>query len=302
MRRNGWRMGTVGVAAVMAVALAGCNSDHSARQSAPQQQQQKAGTTGKQTGSGKQAAVSPLQAIRLAAAHVSKASTAHVAGRISMTDPGSGQRMTFRLVADEQWRPTLRMRLTMSGSGFSALSSGTTTIRELLTSKAVYLSFPQLRRQLGKDWVMMRLTDLTKASGVDISQLMDQARQFDPSQSLTMLGESGRIRKVGTGTVSGVPTTHYAGDVDIAAALRRLPATTSKTIRQGIARLGLRTEHVDAWIDGAGRLRRVVTTAHGSGMTMRTDMVVSRYGQRVSITPPPASDTVDLRDLLGRKA
>jgi hypothetical protein len=291
MRRSGWRVGTASAVVVTALALAGCNADHSA-------QQPRAGTTANGTGSGstsapKATAPTPLEAVRLAAAHASKASTAHVAGRISVTQ--SGQRTTIRLVADEQWRPSLRMRYTMSGLG--ALGEGVGTIRAVMTGNAFYMSFRQLRSQLGKDWVKIRFADMSKATGLDLTSMLDQARQFDPSESLKMLGTAGSIRKVGTGTVGGVPTTRYAGDVDVAAAMRRLSAG-SPQLRHGLDRMGLKREHVEAWIDGAGQLRRMITTAAGKGMSMRVDMVVSRYGEPVHVTAPPASDTVDLHDMV----
>ncbi|MFL6140055.1 MAG: hypothetical protein ACJ74O_19940 [Frankiaceae bacterium] len=303
MRRKGWRIGAASGVVAAAVVLTGCTADHSARTSAHQPRtgsaakQPAGGTSGKGAG-----AATPLEAVRLAAAQVSKASTAHVVGRISVTDAGNGQRQTLRLVADEQWRPSLRMRYTMSG--LDVMGTGTGTIHAVMTGTALYLSFPAVRSQLGKDWVEIRFSDVSKATGLNLSSMLSQARQFDPSQSLQLLSASGRIHRVGTGTVSGVPTTHYAGTVDVAAALRQLPAgATRRLARRGITEMGFKQQHVDAWIDSAGRTRRVVTSVSGSMMSMRTDLVISRYGERVSVSAPPASRTVDLHDVLaGRKA
>lgn len=285
MRRVWCRASAVGVAAAAVLAVAGC---------------------GQQTG-GK--AVSALEAVRLAAAHADKATTAHVTGTMTMKLSGaalgasqlqSSGPITFDFTADEQWQPTLALRYTMSGMKLMGVETG--KITALMTDKAMYMSMPMLMSQTGKKWLEIDFADAAKASGVDLGQMLDQARQMDPSEAVRMLTASGDLRRVGTETVDGVETTHYAGTVQTATALKSFTGKVRDQAQKSLKTLGISSEHVDVWIDSKQQVRRTKVSAHGANASIDTDMHVSRYGEAVDVSPPPASDTLNIADLMNNGA
>ena len=164
----------------------------------------------------------------------------------------------------------------------------------LMTPKAMYLKMPALSAQTHKPWAELSFAELKKSSGVDFSQLTQQAQQMQPTQYLQMLSASGDITLVGTAKVDGVQTQHFAGTVDPAKAL----AALSPQARAAWAKLGAGSEHLDVWVDSAGRPRRVTVSVTTASLATTTDLHLSSYGTKVSVTPPPASQTADLAKLL----
>jgi hypothetical protein len=204
--------------------------------------------------------------------------------------------MNLSVVADEQWAPAIRMRMRMTGLAVPGAAGS--AITELLVGSRVYARVPGQAAQLGKPWVTMDLRRLGQGSGPGLGQILDQAQQLDPAQRVELLRQSGDLRRVGVATVDGVRTTHYAGTVDVAKVLQReLPGSTASS-GQALRRAGITTEHIDVWIDGASRIRREKATVRATTFTMATDLRMTRYGERVSVTPPPASRTIDLSSLL----
>jgi hypothetical protein len=254
------------------------------------------------------APASPAQAVALAASVAHRSGSAHITGTIQLSMGGAaasggskapGVRMApmnLRVVADEQWAPTIRMRMRMTGLAIPGAAGS--AITELVVGSRVYARVPGGAAQLGKPWVTMDLRRLGQRSGLDLGQILDQAQQLDPAQRVELLRQSGDLRRVGTATVDGVQTTHYAGTVDVAKLLQRERPGSTTSSGQALRRAGITTEHIDVWIDGASRLRRERATMRGATFAMVTDLRMTRYGERVSVTPPPASQTIDLSSFL----
>jgi hypothetical protein len=91
-------------------------------------------------------------------------------------------------------------------------------------------------------------------------------------------------------------TTHYAGRVDAARAVRRVPAAQRTAISAAV-RADYTTAAFDAdfWLDGRGRIRRVLvdyTTAKGTAFTI--DTTYSGFGAQVDRKLPPAGEIEDI--------
>ncbi len=102
---------------------------------------------------------------------------------------------------------------------------------------------------------------------------------------------------VGPETVDGTPTTHYRGTVDLGAVATATPAL-APLVERFRTELSTSVLPVEVWVDGAGRLRRVVEVLRpadlpGGGATATATL--ADPGPRPMATAPPA---VGVRDLL----
>jgi hypothetical protein len=126
--------------------------------------------------------------------------------------------------------------------------------------------------------------------------------QVDPAGQLAFVGAvSENVSRVGAEPVRGVPTTHYRATVDVPVRLTPRTTTAAKAKLASIQAL-IRTGRVrvDAWLDVAGRVRRVVvsiplTSAGGSiGGTpigaramLRVQADLYAFGTVLRVTAPP---------------
>jgi hypothetical protein len=147
-------------------------------------------------------------------------------------------------------------------------------------------------------WVKMDLEKLAKTEGVDLGSIMN-ANQADPSQSLRMLTASSNARVTGSERIRGVPTTHYAFQIDFAKL-----AHDNKAFEQLQKATGSVSAPAEAWIDAQGRVRRLVVTMSLGGklatpMTMTMTEELYDFGVQTNVTPPSDDLVVDLSSLSG---
>jgi hypothetical protein len=149
------------------------------------------------------------------------------------------------------------------------------TIDVVLSGTDLYLRSPLFSIVLptGKSWVKLDVTKGAKAGGVDLSSILSQ----DPTQALDALQNLSTVTEVGTAQIGGVSTTHYKATI--------------------VKKTGTKVGGVyDVWVGGDGyihRVRTVVAAASGStaGAVTATSNL-SGFGQAVTVTVPPASQTV----------
>jgi hypothetical protein len=241
------------------------------------------------------------------AATTAKAKTAKLLFATSVNGDGQTLHMNGLGTADfskQQASMTLNVGDLLRGSGLPASPGEQWTI--VTQGLTMYMHAPTLAEQLPaqKDWLKVDVEALAKSRNVDLGQFR-QLTQNDPTQMLAYLrATSGKVEKVGTETVRGVETTHYRAKVDLDKVAAQAPASLRKTYRASIQSLkqslGSRTVPVDVWVDGDNLVRRLAEhlAVKGSG---KVDFSVDFYdfGAPVSISPPPASDTLDLGTVLG---
>jgi hypothetical protein len=132
-----------------------------------------------------------------------------------------------------------------------------------------------------------------------------------PDDLVAMLEDVWAVEEVGSDTVRGVATTHYAGVIDVAILLDQL---TSAEVREAERELGASISDVfgdmpvDVWIDGDGHVRRtrivMEFSDYGSAGTIAEEFfgsIVLDYeffnlGGAVSIAVPPIADVTEVSE------
>jgi hypothetical protein len=161
---------------------------------------------------------------------------------------------------------------------------GSSVDRVIVTPAALYLAAPEL--PAGK-WVRHELAREPKA---DFVPDMLYGR-LDPVRLLAFLERSAAVfEEIGFEQVHGVETVVYRGYAETALLLRELvPASHRGEAGSGAASEVL----VDAWVDDAGRLRRVLYDFPVANIAFgrRATVELSDFGSKVSI-PVPRGDAL----------
>ena len=198
------------------------------------------------------AASAPLAAVQLAAKTSDGANS--FTGTMSLqatAKPGrrSGA-ATPRLTASfaEQLRPSLlaEVERRVDERRPGTLPGGMT---EVLTPGTLYMKWPYLTQLLHptKPWVTISCRG-SKSSGVNLSQIFSQASSSSPLTESQLLGGATSVRKVGTGTVGGVPVTEYTGTLSLDKGLS--PQGSPGRVQKEFPAAGITTATFTVWIDG----------------------------------------------------
>ncbi len=169
-----------------------------------------------------------------------------------------------------------------------------------------------------KPWVKIDMTDMGEQYG-GVGSFGGGSN--NPEDMLaTLQGVTDDLREVGTETIDGVETTHYAGTLDLQKAMEQVPESERAELEQSYgalqAQLGGFTLPFDVWVDGDGLVRRVEFTFDfsnlGAGLApsgtpipgmqdfkMVMTMDLYDYGVPVDIQIPPADQVSDIGDMAG---
>ncbi|BEP12502.1 lipoprotein [Acidothermaceae bacterium B102] len=233
--------------------------------------------------------------ISAASAKVDASGSAKVDGTI--VTKSLGATVTVPFAGKERWSPSEAASLVVSGVQVSGVSVGKVTVR--VTGQAVYLELPSLASLLHKQWAKISLTGASSIGGADLGQFAGQAQQAAPGQYLRLLTQSVNVKALGTATIDGVLTRHYAGSVDLQKALAALPQVPEIWSKLATSE-GIKAVHVNAWIDAGDRPRRITLALASSTVSLTVSLHLSSYGVKVTVIAPPAAETVDLtKGLLG---
>jgi hypothetical protein len=214
-------------------------------------------------------ASSPLDAVRAAAEKTAKAGTMQLA--LSAAATGSTTVAVAGAGGFDTANHTGKLHLHFSTSGISG------TLDVVLSGTDLYVSSPlfSLTLPAGKSWIKLDLTKGASAAGVDLSSLLSQ----DPSQALDALESASSVVAVGTVKLGSIVATHNTATVKKA---------SGSTKAGGV---------YNVWVGQDGYIHRVRTTIAGTsgsstGVVAATS-TLSGFGQPVTVTVPPASQTVD---------
>ena len=188
------------------------------------------------------------------------------------------------------------MSLSMTGAGQNI------DMQMVYAYPIIYMGFPpELASELptGKSWVKMDLGKLGRQAGVDFGQLM-QTAQADPSQGLEYLQGAADVQAVGDEDVRGVPTTHYRGVVDLASLAAKNPEL-KPSIDELVQKAGISRIPVEVWIDENEFVRRMKETLRAAGVATTMSVDLYDFGSSVNVEEPPATDVVDLGQLIGQQ-
>jgi hypothetical protein len=281
-RVRGAQLGAIAITAG-AIAVAGCSSSSNNSASGKTSGGASASSSAS-SGGGGGASLTAAQAVRDAAQHAQKA-TSYAAG-ISMKISGAAN-TTITGTMQEQTRPN-----PVAVANFSSVTVQGQQVpggmQEIVNSSGLYLKMAQLAKQTGKPWVEIPASALSKVAGASFSQLL-QNSSSDPLTQTQMLSSSTDIKKAGTATINGVPTTEYTGTFPVTAGLAKLPAAARSKIASQLQAEGLTTEHFTVWLDGQQQVRKVVSSAKGTSEQVTSTVTVTSVNQPVHATIPAAS-------------
>jgi LppX/LprAFG-like lipoprotein len=162
-----------------------------------------------------------------------------------------------------------------------------------LDGSIVYLHLPVVSMLLpnAKPWLKLDLQKVGTKAGVNVSQLLQQAWNQDPTQALQMLESVANVQKAGTEQIDGVSTTEYTGTIDLQKVAVRFPRIAKQ--------LGSTSIPVQAWIGDDGLVRKLhLSYTEGAG-SFDTTFTLFDFGAPVTVTPPPADQVTDLSNLKG---
>jgi hypothetical protein len=267
------------------VAVAGCSGS--------------GGSGGTNAGGGTTAGSGDSAAISLVADAMNKADaagTVKVTG--TMTAPGMSSPMTIN--AEEQYSPSVAMSMSLQVEG--------QTLSEILVGDVIYMDYPALSAELGsgKQWMEIDLAKVTSLGS--LSSLLDSARNDNPTTQIAALVASGSVTKVGTETVQGQQTTHYAGDLDASQLLSagntasNLTPSQLSSLKDEIKSVGVSTVKVDLWVASNGLPVEEKYSEKTTAGTVVGDLYMSDWGAPVSVGAPPASEVTDMTSQINAEA
>ena len=209
----------------------------------------------------------------------------------------------------EQMSMSMDMSQIASLGGSELGSPSDWKMEAVVDGLVMYMKAPFLQKltKSDKPWIKIDMGNLGKQQGLDLSSLMS----YDPSQLtrfVDYLRGSKNMEIVGHDQIRGVTTTHYRGSVDFDTYLNALPAGRRAAAKQALDKVGklgkVTYKPFDVWVDANGLIRRekigysVDTGANGK-LDLGFSMDFYDYDGPVSITIPPADQTVDMMQLAG---
>jgi hypothetical protein len=196
--------------------------------------------------------------------------------------------------------------MTMTVPPIAGSQGATLEIR--VVDQTIYLKVPELSSATGgKPWVKLDLSSYESALGSSgSSNPLGGATSGDPTQLLQVLNQVGaHVTEVGPATIDGVPTTEYQATLDLSKAMGAGGSSSSSSsalgsqLSQGLAQaLGLGNIPVSVWVDNDGRARRMTMNMSIFGIHLDMAMDLSKFGEAVTVTPPPADQVADGSSLL----
>lgn len=240
----------------------------------------------------------------------------HTAGARTATDPADPTGPIDLVVRGDYDRSTGRVRSAVDltrlpGIGAAVAANGTGQVTTMQDGTTLYLQSELFTSSLPSHPTWVRV-DLSRLDPAALGGVALEDGLTDPSGFLDLL------RGLGDDTVvvdrvllDGLPTTHYRGTVDLAAAAADLPPADRDRVLDSFARLGLEPAGgrlpVEAWVDEAGSVRRVRAeldldpSAPGNEAVDATTVTVdyADLGAPAPITLPDPTTAVDITSMVG---
>ena len=262
--------------------------------------------------------------------------TGRGAGTTSLAT-GAGAKAIGAAAAATEASRTARGLLTVTSAGGTVTATGTgnfdtgeaaaevamadgpreSTITVLRTGTGVYARLPGGMNPMstGKPWVSIDAPTLARLTELALGESAAHITGAPLDALAYLRAVSGDVTVVGTDTTRGEPTTRYRAAVDPARAAAQLPgALRAHAPASGAAPASL---PADVWIDGEGRLRKLVITDPadaGAGAAAGTvpapaadpppgpttiTLELWDFGTPVEVSAPPADQVADVSGLLG---
>ncbi|MER5397877.1 DUF1396 domain-containing protein [Streptomyces sp. NPDC002599] len=175
-----------------------------------------------------------------------------------------------------------------------------------LVDKAMYIGggAKAAKEMDGKSWIKFDMSALGADKELNASQLGGGQADKNPATESTFLTGSKDVKKVGTETVDGVKTTHYKGSITLDEYRKSLKGEDKATREKRekaldqYTKMGVDAITMDMWIDGDDHTKQF--RMRGTADKGPLDMTITflDYNKPVTVTAPPAKDTVDLAEMM----
>ncbi|MFR9675319.1 hypothetical protein [Streptomyces sp. TR06-5] len=264
-----------------------------------------AGATGEKQVSRQTESHSALAVMTAATRRTSEAKSAKVS--LEMTVPGNAGG-TVRMSGVMGWDP-YAMDVTMSGSAMST-GGGPEQTRMVWVDDVMYMDMGEAAtaEMDGKRWMKIDMGAIAEsaedpAMAEAMTSGMDNMGQ-SPAQQLGMLLDSPNIEFAGEQRIDGVDARHYTGSLTLQEALdanKSLEVLDKKEREKLVEQLeasGMKEYRIEAWVDEDDLPVRIDAEMETPEGTVETTQRMSDYGTDLSVTAPPASQTVDLMKML----
>lgn len=181
-------------------------------------------------------------------------------------------------VMDMAERPFPKLKMTMTVPGSSS------PVEMIMANQNVYMKMPQA----GDKWMQMRMEDLTKATGQDLSSLMDPTKQLQTQKAAIK-----EITYVGDEDVNGTKTKRYTAVMDGQAAMQMSGQSVPPSLKSSMSLP--KNIPFDLWVDDQGLTRRMkMDMTLGPDASMKMDGTIDKYGEPVSIEAPPSNQVTSV--------
>jgi hypothetical protein len=236
-------------------------------------------------------AESAQQAIALAADHAAIATS--FAASFSMNATSSGGAMNAKGTIEESEKPSLfaDMNFTSFTAEGSSMPGG---IEEIITPSDLYIRMQSLSGLTGKDWVKIPSSEFSAASGLDLTQLLQQAQNTNPLVQTQMLAGATDVAAAGTSVLGGVTVTEYTGTYPMTAAIAGLPASERAKVSQLVEQEGIASVDFKVWLDDQHQVHKMIINEQGSTFSETLTMSVTSINQPLNTTLPPASEVASI--------
>ncbi|MHC0431603.1 hypothetical protein ACX6XY_15690 [Streptomyces sp. O3] len=207
------------------------------------------------------------------------------------------------------WDPTV-MDVTMDGSAFGSAPGAPDKIRMLWRDNVMYMDMGDAAKDEmdGKRWMKLDLAAMAEESGdADLMKQMtgglDDMNQ-DPAEQLAMLLESPNLKHVGPQKVDGVETQHYKGTLTVSEmaesndSLSMLDKKDRDELLDTIEKAGIKGYDTEVWVNEDGYPVRMDVGMDSPEGTVKMSAKYSDYDTKAEVETPPASETVDLVEML----
>nr|WP_043264908.1 hypothetical protein [Streptomyces sp. CT34] len=247
------------------------------------------GGSGSSGGSDAAGAKSPLEAALASLKTASQQTSGKKSAKIDGTQKAGPSTRTMKGAMD--WSNGINMTVDITQSGGPL---GGKTTKAIYTPQTMYMNMGMPMG--GKNWIKADYDTLAKKSPAG-AVLKDAMQNNDPVKSVDLLIASGKVQQAGKEDVRGVQATHYTGTVDVAEMAKMQAKSLSesdlKALQAQLQQAGATKETIDLWIGPDNLLVKKREQLDGKTASDST-VFYSAYGTKVSVTPPPASDTTTL--------
>lgn len=182
----------------------------------------------------------------------------------------------------------MEMNLDTFEAGGQSIADG---VKMRMLDDVMYMSLGELTQSLGGEWIKID----TSESG-QFGELSDAFSQQDPRVQMRLLASAADAQVVGTETIDGVETTHYAATLDVndLAEVAGLSSDELKALKDGFTKAGVDAVDYDVWVDSDFRPRQIKVNVPSSAGELELTMGITDINSPVKISAPPASDVVEL--------